>query len=81
MWVEGDLLHAIANLCFAPKPLCSIFAGDRATFWGTILPTKYLPAKYDTTLERTAKKKHANGGAHRNLGPWLQNSSRHRIGY
>ena len=49
--LKGDLLRAIAEVCFAPKPLCFISPYDRDIFLRTILPSQYLPAKYDTTLE------------------------------
>ena len=54
---KEDLLHAIVELRFAPKPLCSISADDRAIFLRTILPSQYVPVKYDTTLERIVNKK------------------------
>ena len=55
--LKGDLLRPFAELRFAPKPLCFISTDDRAIFLRTIVPSQYLSAKYDTTLESVVNKK------------------------
>ena len=78
--LKGDLLRAIVELRFAPKPLCVISADDRAIFLQTILPSQYLPAKYDSTLERIVNKKMEMEELTAARARGRNTPSRHRIG-
>ena len=40
--LKGDLLRAVARLCFAPKRPCLLSADDRAIFLRTIVPSQHL---------------------------------------
>ena len=78
--LKSDILRALADLCFQPKPLCFTNADERATFLHTILLSQYWPGKYNTTMERLVNKKYATQELAAAQERGRNDPSRHRIG-
>ena len=78
--LKSDILRALADLRFQPKPLCFINVDDRATFLHTILPSHSWPGKYDTTMEHVVNKKMAMPGLTAAEARGRNDPSRHCIG-